>query len=48
MITSARIYLTDCTDPHRNLAMEEAMLHSLPEGQAAIDGMTGFFKKHMV
>ncbi|MBQ2955831.1 MAG: lipoate--protein ligase [Clostridia bacterium] len=36
MITSAKIYLTDCTDPHRNLAMEEAMLHSLPEGQAAL------------
>lgn len=36
MIASARIYLTDCTDPHKNLAMEEAMLKSLPAGQAIL------------
>lgn len=36
MMNTARIYLTACTDPHRNLAMEEAMLHSLPEGQAVL------------
>lgn len=36
MITSARIYLTSCTDPHKNLAMEEAMLKSLPAGQAIL------------
>ena len=36
MITSAKIYLTECTDPHKNLAMEEALLRSLPEGQAVM------------
>lgn len=36
MITSAKIFITDCTDPHVNLAMEEAMLLSLPTGQAIL------------
>lgn len=36
MITSAKIYVTDCTDPHANLAMEEAMLRGLPEGGAIL------------
>lgn len=36
MIASARILLTDCTDPHKNLAMEEALLTSLPSGQAIL------------
>ena len=36
MITSAKIYLTECTDPHKNLAMEEAMLQALPSGQAVL------------
>lgn len=36
MITSCRIFLTDCVDPHSNLAMEEAMLRSIPANQAAL------------
>ena len=36
MISSARIYLTDCTNPHANLAMEDAMLQGLPGGQAIL------------
>ena len=36
MITSCKIYLTDCTNPHANLAMEDAMLQSLPEGEAIL------------
>lgn len=36
MITSAKIFITACTDPHENLAMEEAMLLSLPAGQAVL------------
>ena len=36
MITSAKIYRTDCVNPHQNLAMEEAMLRNLPEGQAIL------------
>jgi len=36
MITSAKIFITACTDPHVNLAMEEAMLLSLPAGQAIL------------
>ena len=36
MITTRKIYLTDCTDPHKNLAMEEALLQTLPEGEAVL------------
>jgi len=36
VISSARILLTDCTNPHKNLAMEEAMLRSLPADQAIL------------
>ena len=36
MITSAKIFISACTDPHENLAMEEAMLLSLPAGQAVL------------
>ena len=36
MITSRKIYLTDCTNPHINLSMEDALLQSLPEGEAVL------------
>ncbi len=36
LITSAKVYLTGCTDPYANLAMEEAMLRGLPEGEAIL------------
>ncbi len=36
MITSSSILVTDCVDPHRNLAMEDAMMQSLPEGHAIL------------
>ncbi len=36
MITTCKIYLTSCTDPHKNLAMEEALLQTLPEGEAVL------------
>ncbi len=36
MITSCKILLTECTDPRRNLAMEEALLLSLPENTAIL------------
>ena len=43
MIRSTRILTTTCTDPHRNLALEEALLTSLPEDQAMLvaTGLTG-------
>jgi lipoate-protein ligase A len=36
MIRSTRIFVTDCTNPHRNLATEEALLLSLPQDQAVL------------
>ena len=36
MIRTTRILTTACNDPHRNLALEEALLTSLPEGQAVL------------
>ncbi len=36
MIASCKILLTECTDPHRNLALEEALLLSLPENTAIL------------
>ena len=36
LISSAKIYLTGCTNPHENLAMEEAMLSGLPKGHATL------------
>ena len=36
MIRSTRILTTNCTDPHKNLALEEALLTSLPEDQAVL------------
>ncbi len=36
MIRSTRILVTTCTDPHRNLALEEALLLSLPQDQAVL------------
>lgn len=36
MIDSARILVTDRTDPHSNLALEEALMLSLPAGQALL------------
>ncbi len=36
MITSCKIYLTDCIDPHTNLAMEDALLQSLPADTALL------------
>lgn len=36
MITSTRILATDCVDPHRNLALEDALLTNLPAGQALL------------
>lgn len=36
MITHARILTTDVTDPHLNLATEDALLQSLPKGQAML------------
>ena len=36
MITSCQILLTECTDPKRNLAAEEALLLSLPENTALL------------
>lgn len=36
MIESARIILTSCTNPHRNLALEEALMRSLPAHQAIL------------
>lgn len=36
MIRSTRILTTNCVDPHRNLALEEALLLSLPEDQAIL------------
>lgn len=36
MITHTRILTTTCTNPHRNLALEDALLHALPEGQALL------------
>lgn len=36
MIRTTRILTTGCTDPHRNLALEEALLTALPEDQAIL------------
>ncbi len=36
MITSCKILLTECVDPRRNLAMEEALLLSLPANTAIL------------
>ena len=36
MIHSASILVTDCVDPHRNLALEDAMMQSLPEHHAIL------------
>ena len=36
MIRSTRILTTTCTDPHRNLALEDALLTSLPGDQAIL------------
>lgn len=36
MIRSTRILTTNCTDPHRNLALEEALLAALPQDQAIL------------
>lgn len=36
VIRSTRILVTTCTDPHRNLALEEALLLSLPQDQAVL------------
>jgi lipoate-protein ligase A len=36
MITSCKILLTECTDPKKNLTMEEALLLSLPENTAIL------------
>ncbi|MDL2205661.1 lipoate--protein ligase [Eubacteriales bacterium OttesenSCG-928-N13] len=36
MITHARILLSDQTDPHHNLALEDALLTQLPAGQALL------------
>ncbi len=36
MIKSTRILVTDQTNPHINLALEDALLKSLPEGQALL------------
>ena len=36
MIRSARILTTHCTDPHKNLALEEVLLTTLPEDQAVL------------
>ena len=36
MINSTRILVTDCTNPHRNLALEDALLTNLPDGQALL------------
>lgn len=36
MIESARIILTSCTNPHRNLALEEALMRDLPAHQAIL------------
>ena len=36
MIRSTRILTTESTDPHRNLALEEALLLTLPSDQAVL------------
>lgn len=36
MINSTRILTTSCTNPHNNLALEDALLQSLPENQALL------------
>jgi lipoate-protein ligase A len=36
MITTCKIYLTSCTDPHINLATEDALLQSLPQDTAVL------------
>lgn len=36
MITNTRILVTDHTQPHHNLAIEDALLHTLPAGQALL------------
>jgi lipoate-protein ligase A len=36
MIRTTRILTTRCTNPHRNLALEDALLTSLPEDQAIL------------
>ncbi len=36
MISHTRILTTTCTDPHKNLALEDALLQSLPDGQALL------------
>lgn len=36
MIDHTRIFVTDCVHPHKNLAVEDAMLQNLPAGEAIL------------